>query len=202
MRARPRRAGRRRCRRPWRPTPLRGRAAGPGPSRRSSMISRRALLALVVAGGVAGCAALRERFPGPDVLFVATPSSVSLEMLKVAAVGPEDAVFDLGSGDGRVVIAAARDFGARGVGIEIDPKLVAESTESARRAGVADRVTFRAGDLFQTDLTEATVVTLYLSTELNLRLRPKLLRELRPGARIVSHDFDMGDWRSEEHTSE
>lgn len=115
-------------------------------------------------------------------------------MLRLAVVGPGDVVYDLGSGDGRVVIAAARDFGARGVGVEIDPKLVAESTESARRAGVADRVAFRAGDLFQTDLTEATVVTLYLSTELNLRLRPKLLRELRPGARIVSHDFDMGDW--------
>ena len=115
-------------------------------------------------------------------------------MLRLAVVGPGDVVYDLGSGDGRVVIAAARDFGALGVGVEIDPKLVAESTESARRAGVADRVTFRAGDLFQTDLTEATVVILYLSTELNLRLRPKLLRELRPGARIVSHDFDMGDW--------
>jgi len=92
------------------------------------------------------------------------------------------------------VIAAARDFGARGVGVEIDPRLVAQSVESARRAGVGDRVTFREQDLFQADLADATVVTLYLSPALNLRLRPKLLRELRAGARIVSHDFDMGDW--------
>jgi len=158
------------------------------------MISRRALLALVVAVGVAGCAALRERFPGPSVLFVATPSSVSLEMLKVAAVGPEDAVFDLGSGDGRVVIAAARDFGARGVGIEIDPKLVNISRDAALAAGVASRVTFLWEDLFASDLTGATVVTLYLRDDVNLKLRPKLLRELAPGTRVVSHDFDMGDW--------
>src|SRR5882672_6353688 len=194
MRARPRRAGRRRCRRRSRPTPSRGRAAGPGRSPRSAMISRRALLALVVAVGVAGCAALRERFPGPSVLFVATPSSVSLEMLKVAAVGPEDAVFDLGSGDGRVVIAAARDFGARGVGIEIDPKLVNISRDAALAAGVASRVTFLWEDLFASDLTGATVVTLYLRDDVNLKLRPKLLRELLPGTRVVSHDFDMGDW--------
>ena len=146
------------------------------------------ILALVLVGA-AGCL-----YPGAEVPYVQTPHEVVDEMLRLAVVGPSDVVYDLGAGDGRVVIAAARDFGARGVGVEIDPKLVAESTESARRAGVADRVTFRAGDLFQTDLTEATVVTLYLSPELNLRLRPKLLRELRPGARIVSHDFDMGDW--------
>jgi SAM-dependent methyltransferase len=146
------------------------------------------ILALVLVGA-AGCL-----YPGAEVPYVQTPYEVVDEMLRLAVVGPGDVVYDLGSGDGRVVIAAARDFGARGVGVEIDPKLVAESTESARRAGVADRVTFRVGDLFQTDLTEATVVTLYLSPELNLRLRPKLLRELRPGARIVSHDFDMGDW--------
>jgi SAM-dependent methyltransferase len=154
-------------------------------------VSRRALASLLtlVVVGVAGCL-----YPGAEVPYVQTPHEVVGEMLRLAVVGPRDVVYDLGSGDGRVVIAAARDFGARGVGVEIDPKLVAESVESARRAGVADRVTFRAGDLFQTDLGEATVVTLYLSPELNLRLRPKLLRELRPGARIVSHDFDMGDW--------
>jgi SAM-dependent methyltransferase len=115
-------------------------------------------------------------------------------MLRLAGVGRNDVVYDLGSGDGRLVIAAARDFGARGVGVEIDPRLVAQSVESARRAGVGDRVTFREQDLFQSDLADATVVTLYLSPALNLRLRPKLLRELRAGARIVSHDFDMGDW--------
>jgi SAM-dependent methyltransferase len=154
-------------------------------------VPRRALASLLtlVLVGAAGCL-----YPGAEVPYVQTPYEVVDEMLRLAVVGPSDVVYDLGSGDGRVVIAAARDFGARGVGVEIDPKLVAESTESARRAGVADRVTFRTGDLFQTDLTPATVVTLYLSPELNLRLRPKLLRELRPGARIVSHDFDMGDW--------
>jgi len=125
---------------------------------------------------------------------VQTPTEVVTEMLRLAGVNGNDLVYDLGSGDGRLVIAAARDFGARGVGIEIDPHLVAQSAESARRAGVGDRVRFSAGDLFETDLSDATVVTLYLSPDLNLRLRPKLLRELRPGSRIVSHDFNMGDW--------
>jgi SAM-dependent methyltransferase len=156
--------------------------------------TRRALLALVLTLGVAGCTALRERFPGPDILFVATPEAVSLEMLKVAAVTPEDVVFDLGSGDGRVVIAAARDFGAHGVGVEIDPKLVNVSRDAARAAGVASRVTFLWQDLFVTDLTSATVVTLYLRDDVNVKLRPKLLRELAPGTRVVSHDFDMADW--------
>jgi len=148
----------------------------------------RALLVCVVLVGVAGCL-----YPGADVPYVQTPTDVVTEMLRLATVGPDDVVYDLGSGDGRLVIAAARDFGARGVGIEIDPGLIALSTESARRAGVGDRVTFRADDLFETDLSDATVVTLYLSRAINQRLRPKLLRELRPGARIVSHDFGMGD---------
>ena len=161
------------------------------------MTSRRALLAVLLVLAGAGCAALRERFPGPDVLFVPTPEAVSVEMLKVAAVTPEDAVFDLGSGDGRVVIAAARDFGARGVGIEIDPKLVATSRDAAAAAGVGSRVTFLWQDLFATDLTGATVVTLYLRDDVNLKLRPKLLRELAPGTRVVSHDFDMGEWAPE-----
>jgi len=149
-------------------------------------------LALV---GAAGCV-----YPGADVPYVQTPDEVVVEMLQLARVDRNDVVYDLGSGDGRLVIAAARDFGARsltparGVGIEIDPRLVAQSAESARRAGVSERVRFREGDLFQTELADATVVMLYLSRELNLRLRPKLLRELRPGARIVSHVFDMGDW--------
>jgi SAM-dependent methyltransferase len=158
------------------------------------MTRRRALVALGVALGLAGCAAVCARFPGPDVLFVATPEAVSLEMLRVAAVTNEDLVFDLGSGDGRVVIAAARDFGARSVGVEIDPKLVSVSKDAARAAGVATRATFLWQDLFVTDLTGATVITLYLRDDVNLRLRPKLLKELAPGTRVVSHDFDMGDW--------
>ncbi len=148
-----------------------------------------ALLWVVGLPGVAGCV-----HPRADVPYVQTPHEVVTQMLRLAGVDPNDVVYDLGSGDGRLVIAAARDFGARGVGVEIDPRLVAQSVESARRAGVGDRVTFREQDLFETDLADATVVTLYLSPALNLRLRPKLLRELRAGARIVSHDFDMGDW--------
>jgi len=158
------------------------------------MHRRRALAALGVALGLAGCAAVRARFPGPDVLVVATPEAVSLEMLKIAAVTPEDVVFDLGSGNGRVVIAAARDFGAHSVGVEIDPKLVNISKDAALAAGVAARTMFLWQDLFVADLTGATVVTLYLRDDVNLRLRPKLLKELVPGTRVVSHDFDMGDW--------
>ncbi len=134
------------------------------------------------------------RVPGQDVPDVRTPLVVVNEMLRLAEVTTGDVVYDLGSGDGRILIAAARDRGARGVGLEIDPALVAQSTDRARRLGLTDKVTFRQQDLFEADLTPATVVTLYLSPDLNRRLRPKLLRELRPGARIVSHSFDMGDW--------
>jgi hypothetical protein len=109
-------------------------------------------------------------------------------------------VYDLGSGDGRIPITAAKKFGARGVGIEIDSGLVAKARRKARAAGVADKVTFHRGDLFKADLSEATVVTLYLWPEINIKLRPKLLRELDPGDRIVSHDFRMGDWKPERET--
>jgi SAM-dependent methyltransferase len=131
----------------------------------------------------------------PDVVYVPTPHAVVAEMLRMAKVGRKDTVYDLGCGDGRIVIAAARDFGARGVGIDIDPKRVAEARLNAKKAGVADRVEIRQADLFETDLRDATVVALYLLPELNLRLRPKLLRELAPGSRIVSQSFDMGDWK-------
>ena len=151
-------------------------------------------LALAIGLGIAQAPAPR---PTLDIHYVPTSNGVTEAMLKLAKVTPQDVVYDLGSGDGRLVIAAARDFGARGAGVEIDPKLVALSTENARRAGVADRVTFREGNLFEMDLSPATVVTLYLSPELNQRLRPKFLRELRPGARIVSHDYGMGDWAPE-----
>jgi SAM-dependent methyltransferase len=134
------------------------------------------------------------RVPGQDVPDVRTPLVVVNEMLRLAEVTASDVVYDLGSGDGRILIAAARDRGARGVGLEIDPALVAQSTARARRLGLGDRLSFRHQDLFEADLTPATVVTLYLSPDLNRRLRPKLLSELRPGARIVSHSFDMGDW--------
>jgi ribosomal protein L11 methylase PrmA len=130
-----------------------------------------------------------------DVPFVPTPNAVVTRMLEMARVGPKDVVYDLGSGDGRIVIAAARQYGARGVGVDIDPERVKEARLNARKAGVAERVEFREGDLFKADIREATVVTLYLLPRVNLQLRPKLLSDLKPGTRIVSHGFDMGDWQ-------
>ena len=150
------------------------------------------LLGLVLAAG--GCAG----FHGYDASYHPTPDHVVDSMLRLAKVGQDDLVYDLGSGDGRIPIAAARDYGARAVGVEIDPALIIRSVRAAERAGVAERVRFVHQDLFQTDLSPATVVTLYLSHELNARLRPKLLRELRPGTRIVSHEHPMGDWRPEQ----
>jgi len=136
--------------------------------------------------------------PPLDVEFVPTPHNVVAEMLRLAKVTKDDLVYDLGSGDGRVVITAAKRYGARGVGIDIDPARIKESRENARKAGVAKRVKFLEQDLFQTDFREATVVTLYLLPRLNLQLRPKLLRDLKPGTRVVSHDFDMDDWQADQ----
>jgi SAM-dependent methyltransferase len=136
----------------------------------------------------------------PDVMFVPTNIDVALGMLRLAGVGDSDVVYDLGSGDGRLVIAAAKRYGARGVGIDIDPSLVVEAARNADTAGVTGRVSFRKADLFQTPLGDATVVTLYLTPSLNLRLRPKLLKELRPGARVVSNNFDMGEWEPDSMT--
>ncbi|MCS6925332.1 MAG: methyltransferase domain-containing protein [Candidatus Binatia bacterium] len=133
--------------------------------------------------------------PPLDVPYIPTPLGVVKRMLQLAGVGPTDVVYDLGAGDGRIVITAARRFGARAVGVELDPLRVAEATANARRAGVSERVRFLQQDLLLTDLREATVVTLFLTPALNLRLRPKLWRELRPGARVVSHLYDMGDWK-------
>ena len=130
----------------------------------------------------------------PDVHFVPTPMGVVDQMLAVAKVGPDDVLYDLGSGDGRIVITAAKRHGARAIGIDIDPERIRESRHNADTAGVGNRVEFRQADLFETDLRKASVVTLYLLRELNIRLRPKLLEELRPGTRIVSHAFDMGEW--------
>jgi len=134
----------------------------------------------------------------PDVVYVPTPTAAVNEMLRLADVKSNDVVYDLGSGDGRIVIAAAQQRGARGTGIDIDPQRVQEANENAQKAGVSDRVQFRQQDLFQADFSEATVVTLYLLPALNVKLRPKLLRELKPGTRIVSHAFDMGDWKPEQ----
>jgi hypothetical protein len=130
----------------------------------------------------------------PEVPYVPTHEKVVAEMLKVAKVGKNDVLYDLGSGDGRIVITAAKQFGTRGVGVDIDPARVTEARENAKKAGVTDKVKFLQQDLFETDITEATVVTLYLLPEVNLRLRPKLLSDLKPGTRVVSHNYDMGDW--------
>lgn len=135
--------------------------------------------------------------PDSDVPYVPTPPKVVEKMLEMADVTAEDTLYDLGSGDGRLVIAAAKKYGAHGVGIDINPTRVKESRENAREAGVSDLVTFHEGDLFEMDLSGATVITLYLLPELNRKLRPKLFRELPPGTVVVSHGFDMGDWRPE-----
>jgi cyclopropane fatty-acyl-phospholipid synthase-like methyltransferase len=136
--------------------------------------------------------------PRIDVIWVPSDLVIVKKMLEMAGVGRNDVVYDLGSGDGRIVIMAAREFGARGVGVDIDPGLIVKARANAAAAGVADRVTFIEQDLFTADISQATVVAIYLSTEVNLRLLPKLRRELRPGARIVSHDYDLGDWPAEQ----
>jgi SAM-dependent methyltransferase len=135
--------------------------------------------------------------PIPDVRYEPSPPEVVAAMLKLAEVGKNDLVYDLGCGDGRIVVAAARDFGARGVCIDVDPQRISEARDNARKAGVTNRVRFRNEDLFKANFRDATVVTLYLLPHLNLKLRPKLWSELKPGTRIVSHSHDMGDWKPE-----
>lgn len=130
----------------------------------------------------------------PDVLYVPTPDRVVSAMLELADLQKGDVLYDLGSGDGRIPIMAAQTYGIHAVGIEIDPRLVAQARRNARAAGVEHLVTFEQADLFETDISEASVVTLYLLSTLNLKLRPKLLEELEPGARVVSHAFGMSDW--------
>jgi SAM-dependent methyltransferase len=130
----------------------------------------------------------------PDIYFTPTDQPVADAMLRFARITKDDVVYDLGSGDGRIPILAAQKYGARGVGIDLDPRLIALSREVAREGEVADRVTFIEGDLFTADISPATVVTVYLSATMNNRLEPKLRRELRPGTRIVSHQFPIGDW--------
>lgn len=133
----------------------------------------------------------------PDVPYVPTPNEVVVRMLELAKVQKDDVLYDLGSGDGRIVITAAQKYGTRGTGIDINPERISEANANAQKAGVTDKVTFRQQDLFKTDLSDATVVTLYLLPDINLKLRPQLFRQLKPGTRIVSHDFDMGEWKPE-----
>ena len=136
----------------------------------------------------------------PEVPYVPTTEPAVVEMLKLAEVKKSDVVYDLGCGDGRIVIAAAKEFGARGVGIDIDPKRIQEARENAKKAGVEQLVRFIEQDLYVADIQEATVVTLFLLPQVNLKLRPKLL-QLKAGTRIVSNTFDMGDWKAEKETS-
>jgi SAM-dependent methyltransferase len=163
-------------------------------------VHRSALLALAITVlmTVAACAQTTAPAPGPkkplDVPYVPTHERIVAEMLKMADVKGSDVLYDLGCGDGRIPITAAKQFGTRGVGIDIDPQRVTEAKENAKTAGVTDRVKFFEGDIFDADIKEATVVTLYLLPDVNLRLRPKLLADLKPGTRIVSHNYDMGDW--------
>ena len=152
-------------------------------------------LLLFLTLGVALVFAQEKQLREPDVIFVPTPEDVVEQMLKLANVHKGDVVYDLGCGDGRAVVTAAKTFGVRAVDIDINPERIKESLENARKAGVMDRVTFRNEDLFEANIKEATVVTLYLLQSLNVKLRPKLWKELKPGTRVVSHDFDMGDWK-------
>jgi hypothetical protein len=133
--------------------------------------------------------------PELDVPYAETRSEVVAKMLELAAVGPRDYVIDLGTGDGRILIAAARDHGARGLGVDLDPALIDQARDNAEEQGVAGRVYFRTLDLFETPVGEATVITMFLLPEVNLQLRPRILGQMQPGARVVSHAFDMGDWR-------
>jgi SAM-dependent methyltransferase len=150
------------------------------------------LMAGLVLGWVVslGC----DTIPGRDVRYEPTPMPVVRALLKLADVGPQDLVYDLGSGDGRIPITAAKEFGARGVGIEIDPDLVTLAQLNAREAGVADKVQFRFGNMYEADVRPATVVTLFLNPGPNLKLREKLRSDLQPGSRVVSYVWDMGSW--------
>jgi predicted O-methyltransferase YrrM len=159
----------------------------------------RRLVVLALAAALSSAANANQQAAAParvpDVPYEPTPPEVVKVMLSLAELGPDDLVYDLGCGDGRIVIAAVKKRGVRGVCVDIDPQRIEESRRNAAAARVADRITFRTEDLFATRISDATVVMLFLWPEINLRLRPRLLRELRPGTRIVSHWHDMGDWK-------
>jgi SAM-dependent methyltransferase len=172
----------------------------------TSQIRRTLLLSAAAAGAGLSLSPLRFALaqdaavpPGLDVPFVPTPQEVVDRMLALAKVGKADTLYDLGCGDGRIVITAAKQFGARGVGIDLNPERIAEAHANAKKAGVDDRVTFRQANLFDTDLSPASVVSLYLLPDVNLKLRPRLWSQLKPGSRVVSHAFDMGpEWPPEQ----
>jgi SAM-dependent methyltransferase len=164
-----------------------------------SVLSRRYFAVALLSAGVLAAQSskpIRE----PDVPYVPTTEQAVEEMLKLAKVTKSDVVYDLGCGDGRIVIAAAKKYGARGVGIDINPVRIGEAKENAKRAGVENLVRFEENDLFKADIHEATVVSLFLLPNINLKLRPKLLQDLKPGTRVVSNTFDMGDWKAEQES--
>jgi hypothetical protein len=161
-------------------------------------LQRRSFLSLLAASACSATSALAQQATAPlrepDVPFVPTPQPVVDAMLKLAAVKKGDVLYDLGSGDGRLVITAAKQYGVRGTGIDINPQRIKEANENAKAAGVTNLVQFKNEDLFTANFSDATVITLYLLPGINLKLRPKLWKETKPGTRIVSHSFDMGDW--------
>jgi hypothetical protein len=165
----------------------------------SQRLRRACLGALATAAVGLACAFTPATFAADaSVPYVPTPQSVVDRMLEIGKVGPQDYLIDLGSGDGRIVVTAAKKYGARGIGVDLNPTRIAEANDNATKAGVTDKATFRRGDLFETDLTPASIITMYLLPRVNLDLRPKLL-DLKPGTRIVSHDFSMGEWQPEHH---
>ena len=166
------------------------------PSRRQELAAAARFAAC--AAGLAALSIAPVRALEPRVPYVPTPQEVVERMLEIAKVGPRDYLIDLGSGDGRIVVTAARKYGTRGFGVDVNPERIRESNENARRAGVTEKVAFYQRDLFETSLGDATVITMYLLPQVNLELRPRLL-ELKPGTRLVSHDFDMGDWKPDAH---
>ncbi len=163
-------------------------------------LTKTLFLPLLLAMALAAPAQNTKPSRQPDVPYVPTTEPAVEEMLKLARVAKNDVVYDLGCGDGRIVIAAAKQYGARGVGIDINPERIAEANENAKKAGVTHLVKFIEQDLFEADFREASVVTLFLLTEVNLRLKPRLLEQLKPGTRVVSNTFEMGDWKPEKET--
>jgi SAM-dependent methyltransferase len=158
------------------------------------MLSRRHFLAL---SGAVALAQEKQPRRAPDVPYVPTTEAAVKAMLKLAGVTKDDVVYDLGCGDGRIVIAAAKEYGAKGVGIDINPQRIKEANENAAKAGVEKLVRFEENDLFEASISEATVVTMFLLSNINLKLKPKLLKDLKPGTRLVSNTFDMGEWKAE-----
>jgi ribosomal protein L11 methylase PrmA len=159
-----------------------------------------ALTAAIAIAAPAGLLAQAQRQPAsqsPDVIFVPTPQEVVEDMLRLANVQKGDVLYDLGSGDGRIAITAAKKYGVKATGIDIDPVRIQEATENAKKAGVTSLVQFKQENLFTANFKDATIITLYLLPDLNVKLRPKLWNELKPGTRIVSHQFEMGSWKPE-----